>query len=323
MPRWLNFTTAIAGLTVGVLILGGALGWVLRGALFADSVVSPLSIEQPTASGALDLRMPDVRGLSEDDARQVIVDAGFDPGIIKVAQVPSVSPAGNVVKQSPVSQTINPTSITLLLPSPAVVPDVMAKTVEDATKELVALGAEPTIKRVYQPGATQGVVVAVDPAVGSPLRTDPVLTVAGSADGLALSEVRSSGSCSTITSGTVNGAKITNGVSCNASTSPSTTFWILGRAADRLRGVVGIDDKSGTDVRARIRIVADGREVFNEVLAYGQSKNLDVELVGVLRLEVLVEKVGTTSSSGYSSSSVVLGEAVLLGSDEALAGIRK
>ena len=119
VPRWLNFTMALAVLIVGALILGGVSGWVLRGALFADPVAAPISIAQPTAIGALDLRMPDVRGLSEDDARQVIVDAGFDPGVIKVLQVPSVSPAGNVVKQTPVSQTVNPASITLSLPSPA------------------------------------------------------------------------------------------------------------------------------------------------------------------------------------------------------------
>lgn len=322
-PRWLRLSSAIAMLSVGSLLVGLILGWVARGALFPDpgTETSAPGQNAPAEVAAADMRpVPDVRGLSETDARQVLADAGYGSAVVKISQVPSVMAAGTIAAQDPVAGTLNPASIILSLPSPATMPPLAGKPVDEATRTLTALGAQASLKRIYAPEASPGTVLETSPAPGAVLNATPELTVAGAPASAALSSLKTNGSCGAVSSGSTNGTAITDGLKCSAGPEVATTFWILGRELSRLKATVGIDDTADPGARVKVVISADGRVLFERELGYGESADVDEDISGALRLDVKVSRGGPTSAKS-SRESVLLGNAVLIGSTEAIAAL--
>lgn len=314
--------SAFAMLCVAFLIAGLILGWVARGALVPDPGTEAADGGQPAFEEAADaerLPMPDVRGLTEADARQVLADAGYSQEMTKTTTVPSVVSTGTIAAQDPVAGTENPSSITLSLPSAAKMPELSGKSVDEAARALTGMGAQASLKRVYDPKAKPGTVLETDPAPGAELNATPILTVAGAATSVPLSSLDASGDCGTVSSGTVNGTAITDGFRCSAREKASSTFWILGRKAARLTAAVGIDDSQARDSRAHVRILADDRVLLDREFRYGESANLDADVTDALRLDVEVFKIGSAAKT--SSESVLLGNAILLGSAEAIAAL--
>lgn len=317
---WFRIMAVMAGLSSIMLILGLVVGWTLRGTLVADERAG-VSTDDSTSEAGPEQQtepMPDVRGLSEADARQVISDAGYDPGAVAINQIPFVGRAGTVVAQDPAARSSEVGTITLSIPVEATMPDLVGKPLDEASRALSALGSRPSIKRTYVAGAATGSVISTDPAAGGVLIEEPVVTVASAAGTLPLATVKSSGSCGSKSSGTVNGTKTTTGISCSARKTQSSTSWIIARAAARLQATVGLDDASDPLAATRIRIVADGRTVFDEVVKYGQSVKVDVDVSNVLRLEVTVTR---TDQSTSDSAEVVLANAVVAGGAESLSKI--
>ena len=305
-------------LCVGTLFAGIILGWVARGALYEDPDTSITATDENTGTLATETEtrpMPDVRGLSEADARQVLADAGYDAAIVMINNVPSVAAAGTVAAQQPVSGTANPSAITLSLPSPATMPDLGGKLLDEATQALAAMGAEPAVKRVYEASAKPGTILGTEPKSGDTLTVAPLLTVAASPGTAPLSSLQDGGSCRSISSGSADGIPITDGVSCSADSNSSTTYWILGRTLSRLKMTVGLDDSSEPSSRAKVTITVDGKALMDRELAYGESTNIDSDIAGALRLEVVVTSVSSSSSRGPA---VVLANATVLGSSEAI-----
>lgn len=319
--RLLSLTGAVVILCVASLCLGLVGGWMARGTLVPDgSSASPGSSQGPSAAAAANrLPMPDVRGLSEADARQVIADAGYEASIVKTSQAPSVLAKGTVASQDPVAGTKDPTSITLALSVPATTPDLVGKSLEDATTALADMGAQPAVKRVYEANAQPGNVLRSDPQPGQPLTAAPTLTVAAAGSTARLTDLKSTGDCGSTSSGTVNGTQITDGVSCTARDEPRPTYWILGRSLNRLKATVGLTDSSDQSARAHVQITADGRPLLDRDFGYGESAPLDADISGVLRLDVSVSTVGgNRSTSSYNNPSAVLANAVVLGSADAV-----
>ena len=325
LPRWASVTGAVSMLCIACTLAGLILGWVLRGSLFTDeNVATDGPSQSPGVEAKVTLPMPDVRGLNEADARQVLADAGFDSSIVKISNTPSVAAAGSVAAQDPVAGTMNPTSITLSLPSPAVMPSIVGKDVSEASKTLALLGAQPTVKRIFDAKAGPGSVLSTDPAPGSPLTATPTLTVASTPASAPLSSLKGTGSCGSVTSGSVNGTSLTTGIRCESYSKEETTFWILGRGLSRLKGVVGIDDSSDSSSRVKVTVTADGKPLVDQVVSYGQSVNLDADVSGVLRLEVTVSDANAGTGSNSSSNKtpyLTIGNAVVLGSEEAVAAL--
>lgn len=303
------------------LAAGLILGWVARGALVEDPSVNAAEGEgqQTPAEGEEKLPMPDVRGLTEADARQVIADAGYDPTSVKISNVPSVLTTGTIAAQNPVAGTTNAKDITLSLPAPALMPDLTGKSLDEASRTLSSMGAQPLVNRVYDPKTTTGSIISSVPGSGAALTATPTLVVAGAPDSLPLSTFKASGSCGTISSGSVNGTPIASGVSCTARRDASTTFWILGRTLNRLQAVVGFEDRADKTSRAKVKITADGNVILDKEISYGDGDKIDADVTNVLRLEI--EVTASTATGSSSSSSIVLGNATLLGSAEAIAAL--
>jgi hypothetical protein len=324
LPRWARLSSAVAMLCIASISVGLILGWVARGALIADPVAaSETSVDDVSAEAVAEvLPMPDVRGLSEPDARQVLSDAGYSPSIVKISEVPSVVAAGTVATQDPVAGTVGPESITLSLPAPAMMPNLTGQSLDEATRVLGAMGAQPTVERIYDSKADPGTVLNTDPATGSALTPTPALTVASAPASAPLSSLEADGDCRTVEVGSVNGTSITDGFSCAAGEKLSSTFWIVGRDFARFKATIGIDDNADPETRARVRITIDGAALLDEVIPYGQSVDLDSDITGALRLQVEVSNAGATTETANSSSrSVLLGDTVVLGSAEAIAAL--
>ncbi|MGJ3191238.1 PASTA domain-containing protein [Paenarthrobacter sp. FR1] len=319
-PRWLRLSSAIAMLCVASLAAGLIVGWIARGALVEDSSVTTAEgdAQQTPAENEEKLPMPDVRGLTEADARQVIADAGYDPASVKISNVPSVLMTGTIAAQNPVAGTTNPKDITLSLPAPALMPDLAGKTLDEGSRALSSMGAQPLVNRVYDPKTATGTIISSVPGSGAALTAAPTLVVAGAPDSIPLASFKASGSCGTISSGSVNGTPLTSGVSCSARREAATTFWILGRTLNRIQATVGFEDRAEKNSRAKVKITADGNVILDKELAYGDGEKLDADVTNVLRLEI---EVTATSPGTSSSNSIVLGNATLLGSADAIAAL--
>lgn len=308
------WTGLATGLLVAVLVGGIVTGWMLRGALVADSVEPP----SPTSSSApatVTVSMPDLRGLTEQDAMQVIADAGMDPNQVSVQKVPYVGRAGTVVSQDPVARAADPAKVVLFVPELAKMPDLQSKTLAEAMSTLVTMGARPSVSRQYSPTIAPGSVISSTPTAGEELIAEPTLIVSGATATISLSSIRSVGDCSSTSNRTVNGIKVGNGISCSTGRIPGEEAWIIARAAGRLQGVLGIDDQAKPGTTAHIRLTADDRTIVDQDLAYGQSVNVDADVSGALRLQLTV----TTNDPGYPK--VIFGNAALLGAADALATI--
>lgn len=319
-PRWLSVTGAIALIGIAALLIGGVGGWVARnGFVASEGTPSETADVQATDGSQPDplAPMPDVRGLTEADARQVIADAGYPADIISVVSTPSLLPVGSIAAQSPVQGTVNPKTIVLSIPAPATMPDLVGEAMEAATESLARMGADPKIVRIYDAKATPGTVLSTEPVKGAPLNSTPIINVVAIPATAALSALPVKGNCRATSDGSVNGVPVSTGLLCRASTEASTSYWILGRTLARVQGTIGLEDNSDPAAKATVTITADGKTVFSKEFAYGQSEQIDLALTNVLRLELTVtDKTGGQSSS--ESQRIVWADATVLGSSEAI-----
>ena len=298
-----------AAAVVGIFVAGFGLGWT-SGRLTGPDELPDTTVEvvaAPPAEGA-EIPLPDVRGLLLVDAQQAMVDAGLSPDAVTVVEAPGALPAGTILRQDPVGGTGGAAAVTLYVSVPGTVPDVVGTDAEDAVQVLRDLGS--TVRQVarYSPGTPEGTVLAVEPAAGSPLPQEAVLTVSGPASSIFLAQVdRAQGSCNS-GEAPVDGRPYDNSVLCSPGTSESTTAWLLDRQVSSLEGVVGLADSSDPAATARVRIAVDDRVLLDTEVAYGATTPIALDVTGGLRLTV------TYSTANRSSTGrLVLGDVRLVG----------
>lgn len=305
---------ALGVIALGIFLAGYAAGWATTSATPRYAPEVQIVITEPDESDEDVLVMPDVRGLTEPEARQVFVDANLTGLEIAVEERPSIGVPGTVVAQDPPAGSPPGRTITLTLAAPAVIPEIIGAPVTQATSELQSLGATVEVRRVYQPGATVDTVLGVSPAVGEPVTDRVVLEAAGPPASLYLAELRPTGSACSTGEYRVNGTAYPNSIRCRASTSVSEAVYLLDRRTVSLEVVLGQDDTGQPGQRVRFEILADGRSVATHVLDYGQSLPVSVATANVLRLELRVSREGTSGSG--TAYGVFAGARVLGGADD-------
>lgn len=72
-------------------------------------------ISLPDYSQDVSARMPDVRGLTENDARQALVDAGIPAEFVSLTERDAAGKAGLIIQQTPVFGALNPNAVTLIV----------------------------------------------------------------------------------------------------------------------------------------------------------------------------------------------------------------
>lgn len=313
--RWFLFGAGALFL-VAAFASGAVLGWLAHDEVQANRAHEPLTIvEVPAEQEFVERQMPDLRGLAALDARQLLADSGFDPGIIQVREIEWAGQEGLVISHDPVVGETVVDVIALDVSSPAMVPDVVGQTQGQAAQQLRLLGAEAEVKPVFQPQERTGTVLAVEPVSGEALGEAVVLTVAEAGSSVYLGQLEQVDRICRGSESDVNGKHYPNSTSCSPGYNEEEAmgFWLLNRNAMAITGVVGVDDKGDPLDVARVRFIGDGTELANITVAYAQPQELSIDVEGVLRLEVAV-----TSATG---TPVALADVLVKGTDQQIAAL--
>ncbi len=308
----------LVGLGSGLigLVAGLLLGWFMP-AVGPTSAATEVVVGQPAGEAVVSPLVPDVRGLTEADARQVLADHGLTEARVVVTPMAHVEAPGVVVRQEPAHGASLPALITLLVAQAGPMPDLVGKTEAEARTTAIAMGADPSVVRLYSPGLAVGRVVSSQPAAGEPLSAQMTLTVASPPASRPLAEIKQDGSCGSVDA-RLNGKAYPTSVGCDArSGRVQESVYLLNRQVGRLTASLGIDDRATPGARAAVTITGDGNQLFTGTAEYGGTVTVDADTAGVLRLVITVERV----DAGTDSARAVLGDAALAGSAEGLASL--
>ena len=292
--RILPFLIGGGALVVLGLFIGGIiLGWLLSNQIAASQALPETSlIAAPTAQSGEDaLTVPDVRGLKSADARQILADSGFDPSVITVDSVPWAGEPGIVVAQDPVVGEVLEGSISLSVSELALMPELEGKSKADAIAELSLLGAQAQIVEEFEPTVSTGTVIRQDVEAGEPLPLSVELVVSQAGSVVFLADLQETDDSSRCYTGDVqiNGQAFVEAMQCSASSGePRIYAWALGRHATLFTAVAGVSDSSAPTTKATLTVFTDGTEVYSTTLTHGSSQALEVDLTGVLRLEIRI-----------------------------------
>ena len=100
-----------------------------------------------------------------------------------------------------------------------------------------------------------------------------------------------------------------NSLTCSPGTveDPNTAVWLINRRGRQLTGTIGVSDADGLDATAQVQITGDGKPLAQVSASYAAPAPIDLDISGVLRLEISVV-------SGETRSRAVLGDMILKGS---------
>lgn len=304
---------------LGLLGIGGAAGW-WAATQFAPRYAPDVNITVDSGPGARSdsPAMPDVRGLTEAEARQVIADAGFGKATVKSRQQASVAPVGTVVSQEPVAGAPVTGQVTLVLASAATVPSVVGRDVRVAVRDIQAMGASVEVRRAYQAGSTVDTVLAVEPATGQAVPDHVVLTAASPPATAYLVELAAMQNTCAPDAVTVSGVRYEHAVHCVAVVGTFTeASYQLNRRALRLDAVLGQPDNDIPGRAVQYAVLADGRVVVSGVLRYGETRTLSLNTAGVVRLVLRV-----TADSASTGVTLAFGDARVTAGPAEIAAIR-
>lgn len=309
----------IALLLVAAFAGGIAVGWTVASenqARQVGTVPEIVEVAVPVFDGSDDAVMPDVRGLNEDTAMEVIADSGIPIGAVSVESRPAAGSPGMVIEQSPAFGTRAPDGVELTISTEAVVPVIEGRPAGEVIADLQVLGAEVETSRVYAAGIPAGQAVAIVPASGDVLPARVTIEIAEPSAAIFLATVRAvEGSCST-GSRTVNGVVYEESLSCRAGEDPVDVAWAVSRVVDAVEGVVGVSDDANPADRVRVEVLADGARVALVEAAYGAPAELRATVTGALRVTVRSTLLSATSTR--PSGAVILGDVRLVGGAEAM-----
>jgi hypothetical protein len=305
---------------IGLFGAGFGTGWVTSNniATAGPENTAPTPTTAPNIPGfSASVLMPDVRGLTPDDAKQVLADAGIDIATVTAKSRPSAGLSGLIVAQVPAFGAGNPSTVSLVVSTPAIVPSVIGQSATDAITSLSALGAQIQRVSVFVPGATIGKVTAINPAPGLPLPEIVTLSVTAVPASLNLATLHISGECGASNTATMNGKDWSNAVTCSSSSSGASAFWAVGKSVDQITGTLGIADRENSSASATVQIMGDGIALGTYNLVRGTPATFTLATTGVATLTVRMVSTNTNPPN------VVIGDFTALSSSAALATLNK
>lgn len=311
--RWKWWIAGGAAATVLALMLGSvALGWWAANQTLVAGQQN--TTDEPAVAPIISLEpsMPDVRGLTQDEAAQVLADSGFAASMVTFEDSPSGLPEGTVVVQSPVFGTPSPTKIVIGVAVPTTMPPLAGADRQEAVSTLSDLGVAVTVVFQYDAKTAPGAVLSTTPATGEPLGDTATVTLSTTGSSIALGELRRlTGDCRGTGKVTLRGTEYPSAVECAARPEARTTTWSLGAKGDLFTATAGIDDDATPGTSATVEILADGNVIATSQVTFGKPAPISVPVTGVIQLSVRV--------TAPADVELVLGGAAVAGSDEAIA----
>lgn len=326
IDRLKRVTLGVGAFTV--LAAAVLLGWYLHG-WFGDeelevSVDRPIQVYAPES--VVEGRIPNVIGLSEDDARRALSDAGVELARVTTTRVPYVGPEGLVVEQSPPSGgAIGPGRIELEVSEPARMPDLADLSEAEARETLTDLGARIVTVGEYRQGAAEDSVLSTDPPAGSAIVDRATLHVAEPLSSVFLTELEpAAAGCRTGEEAVVGGTSAGEAIVClpEPGANPRSATYVLGGEVESFQATLGLDDGGDPRVPVEFRVYVDGRQAFSKRLAFGETAPVDVPLAGALQLRLETSAVGV-SPPGSPPVKAVFAEPRLAGSRGAIDQIQE
>lgn len=302
--------TSFALWTVAVLSAGVVGGWYLKDALQARLISEgPQVVGIPAAVEIPDAAIPDLRGLDLADAKQALVDGGMNIDELATRDVDWAGQPGVVLSQDPVVGEPIGGPVNLTVSAAATMPTVVGLKKGEAIEALRALGVEPQIVEEYDMSKATGSVLASDVPAGEPLPVTLTLTVAQAGSSVFLAQLEAVDSMCSASEEQVDAVAYPNSLSCSAGTAedPNTAVWLINRRGRHLTGTVGVSDADDLDATTQVRITGDGNPLAQVSASYAVPATIDLDVSGVLRLEISVV-------SGETRSRAVLGDMILKGS---------
>ncbi|WP_435770074.1 PASTA domain-containing protein [Nocardioides sp. SYSU DS0651] len=261
------------------------------------------AVAQSENADPVEASMPDLTGLTEDEARAELIGLGVDEGDIVVTTQESLLTAGTVVDTVPGTGNTITGSITLNIAGPVgPVPDFAGKQVAEveswATERGIAFEEVPVADGEH----ADGEVLGTTPDAGQTPTSEIQVRVARtpSTKALYLTEDLGDGYC-----GAESGETFIDGDPYDGSyTQPDGENCVfefdLGRDWDRLTGIVGFTDTSDSGTRMRIQVVVDGTSKVNQVIDFGKKPlELDVDVSDGLRLAIELSDVAGYGTVGF------------------------
>lgn len=310
-PRWLVWMM----FALGLLLVGGFLGHLMTPPTTISGVLPPLPETTASARPGVQGSMPDLLGLDELTAQQVLAEFGVTAPTTTSTR-PSAGPAGRIVAQSPAPGSANVSEVALTLSQVVAMPDLARKSATQARDTLEALGAVARLEYTVRPELAAGSVISTEPAAGKPLGLVAVLKVSEEGEGLTLDQVPTIDVDRCSSDGaptTVAGRSVKRTVWCQAALPTEVAFAeyaVRGKAA-YLEARIGMDDGRPAG-SARVRVVVDGKPA-------GEWKANKAQLIRIpltpksLRIRIEVSRVSSPESW------VVFGDARFVGTADALA----
>lgn len=105
----------------------------------------------------------------------------------------------------------------------------------------------------------------------------------------------------------VNGQTYANSVFLEVNPGPANVSYNLGRQWHHLQATLGLSDDSPENEQVQFQILADQRTIYSHVFELGQSQQINLDVTGVLRLELIATEV----SSYVGQTEAVWGNAEL------------
>ncbi|KRA38338.1 hypothetical protein ASD81_06785 [Nocardioides sp. Root614] len=272
---------------------------------------SSQSDETTAAADEVDAPMPDLTGLTEDEARTKLLELGVDEGSIIASPQESLQEAGTVVAHVPSSGSAITGSITLKIAGPVgPVPTFLGKQVSEVETWANDRGITFTEVPVPDADRADGEVLGTTPEAGQEATSEIEVQVARtpSTQSLYLTETVNESYCGDTAAGeTFIDGDPYDGSSSTIGGDDSCVFeFDLGRDWNRLTGIVGFTDSSRSATRIRVQIKIDGTSKVNKVIDFGQKPlKLDVDVSNGLRLSIELSNVAEYGTIGFGDLQLI------------------
>lgn len=322
--KWKRIRIASLAALLVVLLGGGiVVGWVanqVRQSLQQEPAAGVEYVEVPISAIQAGTTMPDLRGMTKNDALAALSDAGFPTSKVTIEEKSRGGISDVVIEQKPAPGDDDLSEITLIVSKTATVPEIIGLDRTEALSKVRELGSEAEMTEVFRAEEKPGTVLEVNPKVGEPMGSRVTMTVAAAGSSIYLSSVDSiDGGCSS-TSERLDGKQYPQSMECRTDDEKGYAYeWDLQKRVAAVEMMVGISD-SESDTGGSVSVVAfvDGKEVARASATFGKPAKLFVPTEDGLRLRLVATgKAGSDDS--YSTPSVVLGDARMIGTSDQLA----
>lgn len=276
------------------------------GAQGADSGKSQESSSNSSSESSEEVEtpMPDLTGMTEDEARMALTEIGVDDGDIIATPQESLLDAGTVVDTVPGAGSRMTGSITLKIAGPVgPIPDFTGEQVSEVESWAEERGIEFREVAVPDADRADGEVLGTTPEAGQTATSEIEVRVARtpSTKSLYLDEdLGENYSCYAEAGETFIDGEPYDGSFTQPDGSSCVFEFDLGRDWERLTGIVGFTDISDSGARVRVQVKIDGTSKINQVIDFGKKPlQLDVDVSEGLRLSIELSDVAGSGTVGF------------------------